>query len=65
MLHPYNTKFFIRAPYYIPAVRMKKGPYVDYYIRLPKGDMLLRYSGKKAFIKYPIKIAGKNKYRAI
>lgn len=65
MLHPYNTKFYVRAPYYIVSTRMKKGPYYDNYIRLPKGDMMVKYSGKKAFIKYPMKIGGKSKHRVI
>lgn len=65
MLHPYNTKFYVRAPYYIVSTRMKKGPYYDNYIRLPKGDMMVKYSGKKAFIKYPMKIGGKIKHRVI
>lgn len=34
---------------------MKKGPYYDNYIRLPKGDMMVKYSGENAFIKYPTK----------
>lgn len=65
MLHPYNTKFYIKAPYYIVSTRMKKGPYIDNYIRLPKGDIMVKYSGKKAFIKVPLKIGGKTKHRVI
>ena len=65
MLHPYNTKFFIKAPYYIVSTRMKKGPYYDNYIRLPKGDMMVKYSGKEAFIRYPTKVGNKTQNKVI